>query len=267
MEAFVERSQRELKSRLRKWPLDLRFSETHEVVGALLARQVTLAVQLANCRSTWNGHVAPLFLRAMADVYINIAWVLCDPNERSKKFILYGLGQAKLEIEHRKADLETREAKSGELEYIKAIEDWINVQRGTFLTDVNLGSWSGLTTRAMAEEAGCIDFYNYVYSPFSACVHSAWHHIARYNLYPCDNPLHRQHSLPAINQTPIDAHYLNLAARYLQKAFALFDETFAIRISEKSALSVLNTGMERLERKLAKPLPKKSRRKPAKSKK
>jgi len=31
----------------------------------------------------------------------------------------------------------------------------------------------------MAEEAGCIDFYNYVYSPFSGCVHSMWQHIGQ----------------------------------------------------------------------------------------
>lgn len=261
VEEFARRAQSELKSRLKKWSIDLRFNDAHEVVGSLLARQVTLAVQLANCTSVWNGHVAPLFLRAMADVYINIAWVLRDPNDRAKKFILYGLGQAKLEIEHRKADLETRKAKPGELEYIEIIEDWANKQRATFLTDIDLGNWSGLTTRAMAEEADCIDFYNYVYSPFSACVHSTWHHIARYNLHPCDNPLHRQHSLPAINPAPIDAYYLNLAARYLQKAFAIFDETFAIQIRERSALSVLNINMEKLEKKLRKPIQRKARRK------
>jgi hypothetical protein len=108
----------------------------------------------------------------MADVYINFAWVLCDPGDRAKKFILYGLGQAKLELEHRRADLASREAKVGELERIQIQEDWINKQRATFLTDVNVGSWSGISTRTMADEAGCIDFYNYVYTPFSACTHS-----------------------------------------------------------------------------------------------
>jgi hypothetical protein len=122
--------------------------------------------------SSWNGHIAPLLLRAMADVYINFAWVLCDPGDRAKKFILYGLGQAKLELEHRRADLASREAKVGELERIQIQEDWINKQRATFLTDVNVGSWSGISTRTMADEAGCIDFYNYVYTPFSACTHS-----------------------------------------------------------------------------------------------
>jgi Family of unknown function (DUF5677) len=250
VKVFVERAIDEFEYRLKKWPTDLSHSEVHEVIGALLARQVTLAVQLASSLPNWNGHVAPLFLRTMADVYINIAWVLNDPDDRAKKFILYGLGQAKLELEHRRADLKTREAKSGEVEYVQIQEDWINRQRATFLTDVNVGSWSGISTRTMADEAGCIDFYNYVYTPFSACTHSTWQHVARYNLSPCKNPLHRYHSIPAIVDAPLDPHYLHLAARYLQKTFAKFDETFDISTRRKSALRILTDGLASLEREI-----------------
>lgn len=242
-----------LSYRLKKWPTDLSHNEIHEVIGALLARQVTLAIQLASCPSNWNGHVAPLFLRTMADVFINIAWVLRDPDDRAKKFILYGLGQAKLELEHRRASLATRKIRHGEIEYIQLQEDWINRQRATFLTDVNLGSWSGLSTRTMADEAGCIDFYNYVYTPFSSCVHSTWLHVAKYNLGSCINPLHRYHSIPAIIDAPIDPHYLHLAARYLQKTFAKFDDVFSKSIQRKSALDVLADGLAKLEKEATKP--------------
>jgi hypothetical protein len=252
VEAFVRRARDDFEYRRKKWPTDLRRNEVHEVVGALLARQVTLAVQLASSVSSWNGHLAPLVLRAMADVYINIAWVLRDPGDRAKKFILYGLGQAKLELEHRRADLATRKAKSGEVEYAQIQEDWINRQRATFLTDVNVGSWSGISTRTMADEAGCIDFYNYVYTPFSACTHSTWHHVARYNLSPCNNPLHRYHSVPTTVDAPLDPHYLHLAARYLQKTFSKFDEVFGISTRKKSALDVLTLGLTKLEREASK---------------
>ena len=39
-------------------------------------------------------------------------------------------------------------------------------------------------------------FYDFVYTPFSAAVHNMWHHVARYNLTYCDNPLHRYHRIP-----------------------------------------------------------------------
>ena len=149
------------------------------MVGALLARQVTLARQMAVSPQIWNDHIAPIILRAMADVYISLVWILKDPVDRSRKFVLYGLGQAKLELEHHKVQIGDRKLTPEEKMWIEASEAWINSQRFTFLTEVNVGSWSGIPTRQMAEEADCIDFYNYVYNPFSACTNSMWHHVAR----------------------------------------------------------------------------------------
>lgn len=247
-DSFVARAHEELDERLRKWQLDLVQNEVHEVVGGLLARQLTLASQLANCPIIWSGHVGPLVLRAMADVYISMAWVLRKPRERSKKFILYGLGQAKLQLEHRRAELKTRKPRKGEKEQLTQIENWINRQRAVFLTDVNLGSWSGLSTRKAAQEAGCLDFYNFVYTPFSACTHSMWQHIASYNLKQCENPLHRLHAIPHVSNPPLDSNYLYLAAKYLQKTFAKFDEVIGIKASPKSAFELLCKKLDDLEK-------------------
>jgi len=246
IEAFTGRAREELEHRIKKWPLDLAKQDLHEVVGALLARQVTLASQLAACPLIWNGHIAPLILRAMVDTYITLAWLLKEPLDRCKKFIHYGLGQEKLQLEHRRAEMETRGPREGEREYCEAIEAWINSQRATFLTDVNLGSWSGMSTRAMAEEAGCLDFYNYVYTPFSACAHSMWQHVARYNLRDCRNPLHRFHWVPAVLDAPFDPEYLYRAAKYLQKTFATFDGAVGITTDIQSAFDVLCQGLDRL---------------------
>jgi hypothetical protein len=180
-----------------------------------------------------------MVMRAMADVYITLAWVLLDPDDRSRKFIHYGLGQEKLQLEHRRAELESREAREGEIEYLEAVARWIDSQRLTFLTEVNLGSWSGLSTREMAQEAGCLDFYNFVYAPFSACAHSMWQHIARYNLRPCQNPLHGLHSDAIVGEPIIDPQYLYLAAKYLAKTFDAFDRTFAISVDGQSAFDLI----------------------------
>jgi Family of unknown function (DUF5677) len=243
-EQFVTRARDEFNERTKNWPVDLTQGEVHEVIGSLLARQLTLATQLAYCPAIWTHDIAPLVLRAMADVYITIAWVLPLPQERSKKFIHYGLGQAKLQLEHRRADLEAREAKPGEQERIADMENWIDGQRATFLTDVNLGSWSGISTRSMAEEAGCLDFYNYVYAPFSACAHSMWHHVAIHNLKTCRNPLHRFHAVPHIGDGMLDWYYLYLAGKYLQKTFATFDEHIGTKIEAPSAFALLCARLE-----------------------
>ncbi len=246
IETFVKQARQELQDRWAKWQLDLSQREFHEVIGALLARQATLARSLAEEPPIWNGHIAPIILRAMADVYISLAWVLRDPVERARKFVLYGLGQAKLELEHRKAQIAERESSAEEKMLIDASEAWIDSQRFTFLTEVNVGSWAGITTRQMAEEADCLDFYNYVYNPFSACTHSMWHHIARYNLRACVNPLHQYHRVPDDPELPLDVHYLSLAAKYLQKTFSTFDEKTGIRIDGLAAYDNLYEALGKL---------------------
>jgi hypothetical protein len=224
---------------LRLWTVKSDRREIREVVGALLARQTTLFGELAVNPQTWTGHVAPLLLRAMADVYISIAWLLASPEDRCRKFVLFGLGQAKLQLEHHRAEIESHPENPHEREQIAVLENWIEVQRRTFLTDVPLGNWAGISTRQMAEEADCLDFYNFVYSPFSGCVHSMWQHVGRYNLQACDNPLHGGHFVPTIIDVPLDAHYLYLGAKYLAKTFATFDAAMKIECGADSTFEFL----------------------------
>ncbi len=244
---FIKQARIELKERWEKWIIDLAENEVHEVVGALLARQVTLARQMAESPQIWNDHTASIILRAMADVYISLAWILKEPLDRSRKFILYGLGQAKLELEHQKAQIGDREPTPEEKMLIEAREVWINSQRFTFLTEVNVGSWSGISTRQMAEEADCIDFYNFVYNPFSACSHSMWHHLARYNLKQCANPLHQYHQVPEDSELSIDLNSIHLAAKCLQKTFSAFDDKFSIQVDVPSAFEHLCDGLDKLD--------------------
>ena len=65
----------------------------HEAIGGLLARQATLAIELARSPMMWIGNVAPLILRCMTDAYITLAWILDDRGDRAKKYTEYGLGQ------------------------------------------------------------------------------------------------------------------------------------------------------------------------------
>lgn len=226
---------RELAAHLDAWPSNFAQIHVHEVIGGVLARQATLAKEIAGAPALWTGHSAPILLRAMADVYINVAWLLLDPVERCRKFILFGLGQAKLELEHRRAQVGTREPTPDDAAILEASERWIESQRIGWLLDVDLGKWSSLSVRHMAQEAGCIDFYNYVYTPFSACAHSMWHHVARYNLRECGNPLHRHHRHPASEASAPDLHYMMLAAKYWDKTIKTFDRTYDLSIKGQSS--------------------------------
>jgi Family of unknown function (DUF5677) len=239
---YTQMAQTELSERWKEWTLDLSRREMHEVIGGLLARQVTLASHLIAAPAIWNDHIAPLILRSMVDNHINLAWIFCDPLDRSRKFILHGLGQEKLQIEHLKAKLETENPNNDQdplAQIVKQREEWLNAQRYTFLTVVNIGSWSGTDTRKMAEEAGCLDLYNYAYTSFSAVTHNMWNHISKFNLVSCHNPLHRHHRIPIATFDLSNLDFPCMAAEYVETTFSLFDEKTSVKVAAPSALSWL----------------------------
>lgn len=249
---FVQNARQELYERWKSWKIDLSKPEQYEVIGGLLARQVTLATQLALAPSIWNGHIAPIVLRSMADNYIALAWIFESPEERAKKFVGYGLGREKQQIEHKKEELEniTDEKKKRIIEKeIKFRENWLESQRFAFLTEVNVGAWSDKTTREMAGDANEKHFYDFVYTPFSAATHNMWHHVERYNLIQCDNPLHRYHRIPVDPDLEIDPDYLYNAAKYLDKAFRLFDEKTRVKVKVPCAFDVLIDDLSNLSKK------------------
>ena len=86
---------------------------------------------------------------------------------------------------------------------------------------------------------GYLDFYKYVYQPFSAAVHSSWYHISCFDAAFCENPTHRNHRMGHLVQLSPDPHWLYLGAKYLQKTFALFEEKTGKTFTAPTAFDVL----------------------------
>lgn len=242
--AYRNAAKTELVDRIKIWGFDLNNIEKFEVIGAILARQTTLATELASAPPTWTPHMAPLILRAMADVHITLVWILQDPEKRAKRFVDDGLGAVKLEIAHRRSELGSNssdiETKEKMIEYLQM---WVDSQRLDQFIEVNLGSWSGINTRKMAEEANCLDFYNFVYQPFSSATHSNWWHVSDKNSTYCLNPAHRHHRIPTILPANPDFHWLHLAAKYLEKSFSAFDAAENIRSKSEKSIEILEKNL------------------------
>src|SRR5207249_4164189 len=112
--AIEARIRQELKGRCEEYKPDFQSPEVFNVVTALLARQATLAIEMTSAPQLWNGHSAPLFLRAMTEVHITLSWILQDAKERARRYIEHGLGQAVLALEHRKKEMECADGESKE---------------------------------------------------------------------------------------------------------------------------------------------------------
>ena len=215
-----------------KLPVNIYQSEFFEVIGALLARQCNLAIKLAQNPRLWDYHSGPLFLRAMTDCYITAAWICKDRIDRAQKFILFGLGQEKLQIEHRKAVLETVRPEDRELlqEWIKIQEAWLNAQHYSFLQHVNVGSWSGISTRDMAKEAGCLDLYNFAYTGWSHAAHGTWNHVGRFDALPSHEPLHKHIWQPANVEHGQHIDVVVQGTKYFDELCVLIVEEFKLKM-------------------------------------
>lgn len=224
-------------------------SETYEVIAGLLARQATLTIHLALNPGIWTGHIAPLILRAMTDAHITLAWVLKEPMERTKKYIFYGLGQEKLHIAHLEQAVKDGSEEKEQVEtLIERKKAWLTSQRHDFLTEVNVGSWSGANAREMAQEADCEGLYRFAYTPFSAAVHNMWNHVSTYNLRHCTNPLHKFHRVPTIAEVPLDPDFVYRSAKYVSRSYESVDRAFSLQIGAPDPVEWLVTELNALSR-------------------
>ena len=243
---YSTRIKADMVQRIEFWGASFEEEQLRSVIGALIARQITLACEFSNALSVWNSHVAPIIQRCMVDVYITLSWIFKDPRNRAAKYVEFGLGQVKLQIEHRKKQMEADGYSVVDDPGLGHLQSWLSSQEIAPLVEVNVGSWSGKSVREMAEEAGCIDFYNYSFAPLSGCVHSTWAHVSRMNLVPSANPLHRLISVPVVQSLPFDLGHLEIVARYVNKTFRLFDEQLGLEFGAECSYDWLITELESL---------------------
>lgn len=238
LESYCELVENNIKERWNKLPIEIYNHEIFEVIGGLMARQGTLAIEFAKNPSIWNIHIAPIILRSMTDALITISWMMINNfEEKAQTYIKYGLGREKLLIEHYKdimskeLDEELKEQYEDIVEFRKA---WLEAQRYDFLTDVDISSsWSGVGTRTMAQESDCENLYKFAYEPYSSTAHNTWQHINMYNLKTCKNPLHKHHKIPSIPELTTDINFLINASKYLTRSFEAIDNCFTLEIDSK----------------------------------
>lgn len=222
---FSELFRNELIALWERLSLDFENIEIYDVIAALVSRQATLAIQFIRNPMNWNQHFAPMILRSMLDLQINLAWILLDPNERAKKFIFYGLGQEKLQLEKMKSITSEDGMTIQNNDYIEYMENWISGHIYPFLLEVNVGNWGDKDLRLMAQECGLDDLYKFEYGLLSAVTHNMWNHIGKVNVKICENPLHAFHRLPHIPlKVPYYGMYLIQCIRYLNLTLDSFLE-------------------------------------------
>lgn len=219
-------------------PIEQDKLEAYSVIGGLLSRQVTLALEMAKAPGILNDHSAPLFLRAMIDVHITTTWILMDLEERSKKYIMHGLSEEKLLVQHYKKLIRDFPQDPNNNLFQQMVEmksKWINSQRADWAVEVNLGDWA-IDKRRMSHETDCEFTYKFAYKPFSSVVHSMWPHVSTHNSRNCKNPLHQFHLIPTLKEYPINLNFLFCSCKYVNQLYEVFVDKFEIEMEHPMPL-------------------------------
>jgi hypothetical protein len=239
-DGYRRRIREELDERADLLAVYVEWKEFAPVLLGLLARQTTLAGQLASAPQLWNEHVAPMYLRGMIDVYITLAWIARDPGPRSARYKQEGVLQIRDFLAHWKVQLDSDGITYEDDPIINSLSEWLT----EFGQDVSPAIAAGkkLSIQEMAEEADCADLYNYTYGMFSSSVHSWWGHVSRFNLGKAEEG----NSLLALDpDSASDPAYLVIGAKYLDKAARLFDEAFLERTPQLTALGWMKDKLDR----------------------
>jgi Family of unknown function (DUF5677) len=184
----------------RDLPLDPSDAAKHEVLCGLVSRSARAVMALIRSPHMWSGEQGSSVMRILAETRIVITWMDLQDPAIYKRYQNYGRGKAKLMRRHMESLIESLgDATSTDLrELAKRVKERAGGDLGEEFQDVSVETtFSGISMRQMAVEAGMLDVYNFIYQSASGVVHGEWWAIEDYAMQRCVNPLHLVHNIPS----------------------------------------------------------------------
>jgi len=199
--------------------LDPSNAAKHEVLCGLVSRASRAVYATLQAPHMWSGEHGSTVMRILAETRIVITWMDLQDPAIYAQYQNYGRGKAKLMRRHLETLIET----SGEAvpidvrELAERLKKKAGGDLGEAFQEVSVDTtFSGLTMRKMAEEAGLMDVYRYLYQPTSGVTHGEWWAIEDYAMQRCVNPLHMVHHIPSFQpEFPIEPMYSRLLVAQL----------------------------------------------------
>lgn len=181
-------------------PANLYANERQEVVSGIVARAGRDLMAVLGAPDLWCMEHGAHIGRMLVETKIYLHWMAQQDPAIYRQFQEYGAGKAKLYA--RISDELPDEARTDgfresidELRRLSHNHDVIDHRtvdtRDTFA--------DGKSIRAMADEAGLLDFYRQAYSLSSGVAHSEWWSVETHAMEPCLNVLHGIHLIPSLS--------------------------------------------------------------------
>jgi hypothetical protein len=201
-------------------PVDLYAPAKHEVICGLVSRAARAVAATLRAPHLWSGEHGMTPMRVLAETTIQLGWMDRQDPSIYERFQNYGQGKQKLMKRHLDGLVESFPGAPPTyvVEAAKRLGTKIGDDGGLDFQEVSVEStFSGLSLRQMAAEAGLDDTYRHVYQPASGATHGEWWALEDYAMQRCLNPLHLFHRIPSFEgEFPVTPAFGPLLVHKLQ---------------------------------------------------
>lgn len=217
-------------------PAHLYENERQEVVSGLIARAGRDLIAVLGAPDLWCLEHGAHIGRMLVETKVYLHWMAQQEPTIYRQFQEYGAGKAKLyarivdevPVEARTAGFAESIEELNRLSHNHDVFDHRTVDtRDTFA--------EGKSLRAMAEEAGLLDFYRQTYSLSSGVAHSEWWSVETHAMEPCLNVLHGMHQIPSMSLNP--GGNVELATSWVAQFYSLVREGLQILGTDNDAVT------------------------------
>jgi hypothetical protein len=179
------------------YPYNIYDSLKDDVLLGLAARVYRLVVQIISFTPNWTEDIGQVYLRMILESFIYYKWLKCCGSDSDfKMFYDYGLGQQKLQNEHKREYFKHHGVDEDSADEIVRSMDFLRGHKLPEFVPVNVGSPLRKNLGKLAEDAGIKEFYSLIYSPTSSVVHGMYDSLDQFYLCECLNPFHCRHRIP-----------------------------------------------------------------------
>lgn len=227
-------------------PANLYANEGQEVVSGLVARAGRDLIAVLGAPDLWCLEHGAHIGRMLVETKIYLHWMAQQDPTIYRQFQEYGAGKAKLyarisdELPDKARTAGFRES-IDELQRLSHNNDVIDHRtvdtRDTFA--------DGKSIRAMAEEAGLLDFYRQTYSLSSGVAHSEWWSVEAHAMEPCLNVLHGMHLIPSLSLSL--GGNVELATAWVDQFYSLAHTGLRILGTDEEAITAAFAWMNDVE--------------------
>jgi hypothetical protein len=217
-------------------PARLHDNERQEVISGLVARAGRDLIAVLTAPDLWCMEHGAHIVRMLVETKIYLHWMAQQDPSIYREFQEYGAGKAKLYA--RISDEVPAEARKAG--FREAIEEFERLSHNHDVLDHRVVDTrdtfaGGKSIRAMAEEAGLLDFYRQAYSLASGVAHSEWWSIETHAMEPCLNVLHGLHLIPSLSLS--FGGNVPLASSWVDQFYSLVRTALGILGTDDAAVS------------------------------